>query len=98
MNLTVTVAIVGGSFLAVLAVMPVPGQAGTADARISAKIGPGYARMRPIDFGKPERPVYVARSGGTSGCQTGESAELESLLVRDEQSADLRRSERAGLC
>jgi hypothetical protein len=52
------VAIVGGAFFATMALMP---EAGAPNANALAavhKIGPGYARMKPVDLGKPEKVVY----------------------------------------
>jgi hypothetical protein len=43
-------AVVGATFCATLMVMPSDGAV--------EKIGPGYARMQPIDEGKPERVAY----------------------------------------
>jgi hypothetical protein len=58
----VVFAVVGGSFAAALAVLPEQNGTGT---QVAAKIGPGYGHMRAIDFGKPEKPVYTARSIGS---------------------------------
>jgi hypothetical protein len=55
----VVFAVVGGSFATALAVFPEQNGAGT---QVAAKIGPGYGRMREIDFGKPDKPVYAAHS------------------------------------
>jgi len=55
----VVFAVVGGSFAAALAVLPE--QNGTGK-QVVAKIGPGYGRMREIDFGKPDKPVYAAHA------------------------------------
>jgi hypothetical protein len=56
--------VVGGSFAAALALLPE--QNGTKiGTQIAAKIGPGYGHMRAIDFGKPEKPVYIAHAAGT---------------------------------
>lgn len=52
----------GGAFLTTLAVVPslAPGEAAAAASPQLpvGKIGPGYARMRPIDLGKPEKVAY----------------------------------------
>jgi hypothetical protein len=45
------VAVVGGSFCAALMVMP--------SGSTVQKIGPGYARMQPIDEGKAEKVAYA---------------------------------------
>jgi hypothetical protein len=55
----VVFAVVGGSFAVALAMLPEQNGAGT---QVAAKIGPGYGRMREIDFGKPDKPVYIAHS------------------------------------
>jgi hypothetical protein len=55
----VVFAVVGGSFAVALAMLPDQNGAGT---QVAAKIGPGYGRMREIDFGKPDKPVYTAHS------------------------------------
>jgi hypothetical protein len=52
-------AVVGASFAAALAVLPEQNGSGT---QVAAKIGPGYGRMREIDFGKRDKPVYAAHS------------------------------------
>ena len=57
----VVFAVVGGSFAAALAVLPE--QNGT-PTQVAAKIGPAYGRMREIDFGKPDKPVYTAHATG----------------------------------
>jgi len=52
------VAVVGGAFFATMTLMP---EAGAPNANALAavhKIGPGYARMKPMDLGKPEKVVY----------------------------------------
>ena len=61
----VVFAVVGGSFAAALAVLPEQNETGT---QVAAKIGPGYGRMREIDFGKPDKPVYTAHP--TSGAHS----------------------------
>ena len=57
----VVFAVVGGSFAAALAVLP---EQNATRTQAAAKIGPGYGRMREIDFGKPDKPVYTAHSTG----------------------------------
>src|SRR2546423_4754926 len=53
----VAVSVVGGAFFATLALTTV--ENASASARVSVgKIGPGYARMQPADFGKPEKVAY----------------------------------------
>jgi hypothetical protein len=56
----VVFAVVGGSFAGALAALPAQNGTGTQ----VAKIGPGYGRIRAIDFGKPDKPVYTAHSPG----------------------------------
>jgi hypothetical protein len=56
-------AVIGGSFAAALAVWPEQNGPKTA-TQMAAKIGPGYGRMRTIDFGKPEKPVYSGQATG----------------------------------
>jgi hypothetical protein len=46
----VTIAVIGAPFCAAWMVVPSEGA--------PQKIGPGYARMQPIDLGKPERVTY----------------------------------------
>jgi hypothetical protein len=54
-------AVVGGSFAASLAVLPEHN--GTENrTQVATKIGPGYGHKRPIDFGRPEKPVYTAHA------------------------------------
>jgi hypothetical protein len=55
------VAAVVGSFAVALTVLPAPDEA-KASAHAKAKIGPGYATMRPIDLGKPDKPVYTVHA------------------------------------
>jgi hypothetical protein len=65
----VAVTVVGGAFFATMALTTV--ESASASTRPPAgKIGPGYARMQPADFGKPEKVVhstpyrpYVALNG-----------------------------------
>jgi hypothetical protein len=53
----VAVSVVGGAFSATMALTT--SENASASARLPAgKIGPGYARMPPADFGKPEKVAY----------------------------------------
>ena len=53
----VAASVVGGAFSATMALTSA--ENASAGARLPAgKIGPGYARMPPADFGKPEKVAY----------------------------------------
>jgi hypothetical protein len=61
--LLVVTSMTGGAFFTTLALVPGASahgeRAAVANPQMPGrKIGPGYARMRPIDLGKPEKVVY----------------------------------------
>jgi len=51
-------AVLGVSFFATLALVPGESAGAAAPLMSAGKIGPGIARMRPIDLGKPEKVAY----------------------------------------
>jgi hypothetical protein len=55
----VAVSVVGGAFFTTMALTIVENAAASVRAPVG-KIGPGYGRMQPADFGKPEKVAYSA--------------------------------------
>jgi hypothetical protein len=53
----VAVTVVGGAFFTTMALTTVENASASAHPP-AGKIGPGYARMQPADFGKPEKVAY----------------------------------------
>jgi len=53
----VAVSVVGGAFSATMA-LTIPESASASARPPAGKIGPGYGRMPPADFGKPEKVAY----------------------------------------
>jgi hypothetical protein len=51
-------AVIAGAFFATLAVAPGDSAAAASPQMSVGKIGPGYARMRPIELGKPDKVAY----------------------------------------
>ena len=54
----VAVSVIGVAFFATMALMPVESAVAAGPQVPVGKIGPGYARMQPVDFGKPEKVAY----------------------------------------
>ena len=58
--LFVAVSVIGGAFFVTMALTPIEGASAARAQAPGAKIGPGYARMQPVDLGKPEKVAYSA--------------------------------------
>jgi len=54
----VAVSVIGGAFFTTMALMPVESALAVSPQVSIGKIGPGYARMQPVNFGKPEKLTY----------------------------------------
>jgi len=55
---SVAIVVVAGAFFATLALTPGESYAAASPQTSVEKIGPGYARMRPINLGKPAKIAY----------------------------------------